>query len=81
MTSGAIAGPIVELDLRTLYLKDLSLLGSTYQGDEIFSNLVAYIEKNEIRPLVAKSYQLANIVEAQEDFISKQYVGKLVLTP
>ena len=81
VTSGAIAGPIVELDLRTLYLKDLSLLGSTYQGDEIFTNLVAYIERKEIRPLVAKSYKLADIVQAQEDFISKQHVGKLVLIP
>ena len=31
VTSRAIAGPIVELDLRTLYLKDLTLIGSTRQ--------------------------------------------------
>ena len=80
-TSGAIAGPIVELDLRTLYLKDLSFYGSTYQGDEIFSNLLGYIERNEVRPMVAKSYMLSDIIKAQEDFISKQYAGKLVLVP
>jgi len=81
VTSGAIAGPIVELDVRTLYLKDLSLYGSTYQGDEIFSNLLGYIERNEISPMVAKSYNLRDIITAQEDFLSKQHAGKLVLVP
>ncbi|MCP4371732.1 MAG: zinc-binding dehydrogenase, partial [Deltaproteobacteria bacterium] len=30
-TAGAIAGPLVELDVRTLYLKDLTLVGCTFQ--------------------------------------------------
>lgn len=81
VTSGAIAGPIVELDLRTLYLKDLTFFGSTYQGDEIFENLITYIERNEIRSVVAKTYELENIVEAQQDFLSKTFTGKLVLIP
>lgn len=79
VTSGAIAGPYVELDLRSLYLKDLTFFGSTYQGDEIFINLLSYIENNEIRPVVAKSYALKDIVKAQQDFLSKKYTGKLVL--
>ena len=54
-TSGAIAGPIVELDVRTLYLKDLTLYGCTHQLKEVFINLIDYVERNEIRPLVAKS--------------------------
>jgi len=80
-TSGAIAGPIVELDVRTLYLKDLSLFGSTFQPDIIFENLVSYVERGEIRPVVAKSYPLDQIVQAQEDFIAKKFTGKLVLVP
>ncbi|MGH1541427.1 MAG: alcohol dehydrogenase family protein [Arenicella sp.] len=81
VTAGAIAGPIVELDVRTLYLKDLTFYGSTYQKDEIFENLIRYIEKNDIRPVVAKSYPLSDIVQAQKDFLSKQHTGKLVLVP
>jgi len=56
VTSGAIAGPIVELDVRTLYLKDLTFFGSTWQPLEVFENLVSYIERGEIKPLVAASY-------------------------
>ena len=35
-TAGAIAGPLVELDVWTLYLKDLTLFGCTFQEDEVF---------------------------------------------
>ena len=81
VTSGAIAGPIVELDLRTLYLKDLSLFGSTYQPDETFTNLIDYVEREEIRPIVAATYALQDIVPAQQDFLAKRHTGKLVLIP
>lgn len=81
VTSGAIAGPICEIDIRTLYLKDLTLFGATFQPDEVFANLVGYIERNEIRPLVAATYPLSDIAQAQDDFIAKRHVGKLVLIP
>lgn len=77
--AGAIAGPVVELDVRTLYLKDLTFLGCTFQDDIVFDNLVGYIEKGEIRPLVAKTYPLKDVVAAQKDFLAKKFVGKLVL--
>ncbi|RWB66315.1 MAG: alcohol dehydrogenase [Mesorhizobium sp.] len=79
--AGAIAGPIVELDVRTVYLKDLSFFGCTFWDDSVFENLVSYVEQGEIRPLVAKTYALADIVSAQKDFLSKKYIGKLVLVP
>ena len=79
--AGAIAGPIVELDVRTLYLKDLTLIGCTFQDSQVFENLIVYIERNEIKPLVMNSYPLKEIVNAQKDFLAKKYVGKLVLIP
>lgn len=78
--AGAISGPIVDLDLRTLYLKDLQLLGCTVLDREVFANLIGYIERGEIKPLVATTYPLAEIVEAQEAFLTKRHVGKIVLT-
>lgn len=78
--AGAIAGPIVELDVRTLYLKDLSFFGCTFQEDVVFENLVSYVERGEIKPNVGRVYPLPDIVEAQKDFLSKTISGKLVLT-
>ena len=79
--AGAIAGPMVELDVRTLYLKDLTLRGSTYQDEVVFSNLVGYIERGEIKPVVSGTYPLTEIHQAQEDFLAKGFIGKLVLIP
>ena len=77
--AGAIAGPLVELDVRTLYLKDLSFFGCTFQEDEVFANLISYIERGEIRPPVGRTFPLREIRSAQEHFLSKATCGKLVL--
>ena len=77
--SGAIGGAEVELDLRTLYLKDLTFYGCTILRDEVFGNLIQRIEDGQIKPLVAKTYPLAEIVRAQQTFLTKQHTGKIVL--
>ncbi len=79
--SGAIAGPMVQLDLRTLYLNDLTLHGSTVIPPEIFTDLVGYIERAEVRPLLAATYPLQDLKQAQEAFIAKQHVGNIVAIP
>jgi len=79
VTAGAIAGPIVELDVRTLYLRDLTLYGSTFQPDNIMTDLVRYIEDGEIRPLIAAVYPLVELKAAQKAFLEKQYVGKIAI--
>jgi NADPH:quinone reductase-like Zn-dependent oxidoreductase len=79
--AGAIGGPLAEIDLRTLYLKDLSLFGCTFQEDKVFDDLIGYIERDEVRPVVSRTYRLDEIARAQEDFLKKNHVGKLVLVP
>ncbi|MEO0493945.1 MAG: zinc-binding dehydrogenase [Actinomycetota bacterium] len=81
VTSGAIAGPVVELDFRTMYLRDIRLIGCTAWDEPVFANLVGYIERGEIRPRVAKTFPLADIVAAQKEFLTKAHVGKFVLIP
>jgi NADPH:quinone reductase-like Zn-dependent oxidoreductase len=80
-TSGAISGPIVSLDLRTMYLRDLTLIGCTAWDEPVFPNLVGYIERGEIKPLIAQTFALEEIAEAQKAFLEKKHVGKFVLVP
>jgi len=77
--SGAIAGPLVELDLRTLYLKDLSFFGCTELDEKVFPNLLRHIEHGRIKPLVARTFPLEDIVAAQQLFLQKKHTGKIVL--
>lgn len=79
--SGAVAGPVVALDLRDLYLRDLALVGCTAWDEAVFPDLVAAIEAGRIRPLVAASYPLERLAEAERDFLARRHVGKIVLIP
>lgn len=80
-SSGAIGGPMVTLDMRTFYLKDLRLIGCTAWDEPVFPNLISYIERGEVRPLVAKTFPLGRIAEAQREFLEKIHVGNFVLIP
>ncbi len=77
--SGAIGGPLVELDIRTLYLKDLSFFGCTVLEPNVFANLVTYINDGQIVPLIAGTYPIQQIAEAQASFGRKTHIGKIVL--
>lgn len=79
--SGAIGGPIVELDLRTFYLRDLTFHGSTVIPPQVFADLVGYIERGEIRPVLAATYPLSQLREAQAAFIAKSHIGNIVVVP
>lgn len=77
--SGAVGGAHVDLDLRDLYLKDLTVLGGTFHPREVFASLIRRIEAGEVHPLVAATYPLAELATAQEHFGRKDFVGKIAI--
>lgn len=81
VSSGAIGGPIVNFDMRDFYLKDLTFIGCTAWDEPVFPNLVTYIERGEIRPLLSGTFPLERIVDAQREFMRKRHVGNFVLVP
>jgi NADPH:quinone reductase-like Zn-dependent oxidoreductase len=79
--AGAIAGPVVALDLRTLYLKDLTLYGCTVTTATLFLELVALLEQGRLHPVVSTTFPLAQMTAAQSLFLEKRHTGKIVLVP
>ena len=79
--SGAIAAPMVDFDLRTFYLRDLTFTGSTVIDREVMPNLVRYIESKEIKPVLAATYPLEELHDAQRAFIAKDHTGNIVVIP
>ena len=79
--SGAIAGPVVALDLRSLYLRDLTFTGSTVVPSHVFRDVVGYIERGEVRPVLAATWPLSELRAAQLAFIDKRHVGNIVVVP
>jgi NADPH:quinone reductase-like Zn-dependent oxidoreductase len=80
-TAGAIAGPIVELDLRTMYLKQLQLHGSSQGTREAFRRVIGHVEAGLIRPVLAATFPLSRFHEAQSFFMAKKFVGNVVVIP
>ncbi|MGD2172136.1 MAG: alcohol dehydrogenase family protein [Gammaproteobacteria bacterium] len=78
-SSGAIAGPLVEFDLRQLVYKDLRLTGATIVPPGTMRRLVGLIERNLLRPLLARTFPLRDLALAQETFMQKQHVGNIVV--
>jgi len=78
-SSGAIAGPLVEFDLRQLVYKDLHLTGATIVPPGTMLRLVRLIEQDLLQPLLAHSFPLKDLGKAQEIFMQKQHVGNLVI--
>lgn len=77
--SGAIAGPMVNFDLRVLYLRDLTFTGATVVPPGVFADLVGYIARGEIKPMLAETFALADLHKAQQTFIDKKHVGNIVV--
>lgn len=77
--SGAIAGPLVHLDLRTLYLRDLTFLGSTVTPPEVAKAVVRLIEAGAIKPALAATYPLEDLHAAQTAFMAKTHTGNIVV--
>jgi NADPH:quinone reductase-like Zn-dependent oxidoreductase len=78
-TSGAISGPIVELDLRLLIYGDLRFSGATVCPPGTFAKVVQQIESGALRPVLAAVYPLTDLVTAQKAFVAKQHVGNIVV--
>ena len=72
---------MVDLDLRTLYLRDLTFTGSTVIDLAVMPNLIRYIEAGDIRPSLAATYPLADLKDAQSAFIAKKHTGNIVVLP
>ena len=79
-TSGAIAGSMIDFDLRSLVYKDLQMTGATIVPPGTMARLVALIENGLIKPNLAASYPLAELHQAQQAFLEKRHFGNIVVT-
>ena len=79
VTCGAMGGPIVEIDMRRIYLKNLELHGASQGTRKDFEAVRDYAISGKVKPLVAKTFALEDLGQAQEEFKKKEFVGKLIV--
>lgn len=81
IVAGALGGPVVDLDLRRLYLHNIALIGSSMHTPAQFSRLAETARRGQVAPRIAARYALADIHAAQREFLQRTHTGKIVLVP
>jgi len=72
---------MVDFDLRTLCLRDLTFTGSTVIAPGVTEALIRYIEAGDLRPALAATYPLDALHAAQAAFVAKAHTGNIVVVP
>ena len=71
---------MVEFDLRQLVYKDIKMTGATITPPGLFARAVKLIATGALKPMLAASYPLRDLAQAQRAFISKRRTGNIVVT-
>jgi len=77
---GATSAPTIELPLRAVFFKSLSVLGSTMGSNAELGTVLEWIERDALRPVVAETLPMAELAAAHEKLASRAVFGKIVLT-
>jgi len=75
---GATNGLPAKLDMYRMFWNQLSLLGSTMGSDHDFTEMLAFVSKHQIRPLIDSIRPFSKIAESFPDITKPNKVGKIV---
>jgi NADPH:quinone reductase-like Zn-dependent oxidoreductase len=71
---------MVEVDLRYVYWRQLSVIGSTMASQREFEEVMKLVFMGRLRPVVDKTFPLEQAREAHEYVGRGEQFGKVVLT-
>ena len=81
VTCGATTGPVVDLEIRRIFSKQISILGSYMGYLSELHDIIRYISSGALKPIVDKVYDLKNTAEAHKRMELREHFGKIVLNP
>lgn len=81
VSCGATTGAEVALNLRHLFFKNLSVLGSTMGSRARFGPIFRHVEAGRLKPMVDRVLPLAQVAEAHRLLEERRVFGKIILTP
>ena len=81
VTCGATTGPKVDIDLRFVYSRQISILGSYMGVMSDLNDVLGHVFAGRLKPVVDKTFPLSEIRAAHEYMEKSQMFGKIVLNP
>ena len=79
VTCGATTGPMVSLDLRYVFSRQLQILGSSMGTQQEMRRVARLVAQGKLRPLVDRVFPLSKARQAHEYLAEKKHFGKVVL--
>ncbi|HZY46839.1 MAG TPA: zinc-binding dehydrogenase [Candidatus Bathyarchaeia archaeon] len=76
---GVTSGGKAEIDIRFVFVKQFSLLGSYMGGRGELLKVLGFFEDGNLKPVVDSTFPLADAAKAQEKMEKSQHFGKIVL--
>ena len=81
VTCGATTGPKVSIDLRYIFFKQQSILGSTMGNVQALDAVIELIATAKIKPIVDEIFSMKKIADAHTHLENSNQFGKVVLIP
>ncbi len=78
---GNTSGPRAQIDIRFIFGKQISLIGSTMGSHNDFREVLSLLWAGKLKPVVARVMPLAEGRQAYKIMESGEHFGKIVLTP
>jgi NADPH:quinone reductase-like Zn-dependent oxidoreductase len=79
VTCGATSGPNPKEEIRLIFWKQLSILGSTMSSDHEFRAMLSAVAAGRLRPRIDRVYPFAEARAAYERMEKGEQLGKIVL--
>lgn len=81
VTCGVTSGPTVTVDLRFLFVRQISILGCYMGGLHELKKVISLIKKKKLKPVVDKIFPLREASKALARMQSRTHFGKIILVP
>lgn len=81
VATGATTGYDSTLDLRYLFFKGTNLLGSTQGTKAELEQVIYWLSKNKIKPLISTTLPFSNMVEGHVMMAGAEQIGKILTNP
>jgi NADPH:quinone reductase-like Zn-dependent oxidoreductase len=81
VTCGATSGPMVEMDLRAFFTREISVIGCYMGGRAELDRVLGLVAQGRLKPVVDSVLPLKDAARAQARMESRRQFGKIVLKP
>ncbi|PWU04838.1 MAG: alcohol dehydrogenase [Bacteroidetes bacterium] len=76
---GGTAGAITNITAQRIYWKQLNILGTTMGNNEDFQNMLGFLERKKLEPIIDKVFPMSHAEDAFKRMEKSEQFGKILL--